>query len=133
VNQERWKPVPGFEGYYEASDQGRVRSVDRTVAHARWGTIVRKGKILSPGVKSKYGHLGVTLCRDNMGYQKHVHYLVLETFVCPRPPGLECRHLNGDPGDNRLMNLAWGTRRQNSGDRTHGRAARHGLDGRWIG
>lgn len=52
-----------------------------------------------------------------------VHRLVLETFVGLRPKGCEARHLNGDPADNRLRNLCWGTRAENYVDRVkHGRA-----------
>lgn len=51
--------------------------------------------------------------------QRYVHHLVLETFVGPRPPGAECRHLDGDKTDNRLENLAWGTKKENAADRLH--------------
>jgi hypothetical protein len=55
------------------------------------------------------------------GQKKKVHRLVLECFVGLRPPGLECRHLNGIKTDNRLRNLAWGTREENAQDRiVHG-------------
>jgi len=130
---EKWLPVNGYEGYYEVSDQGRVRSLDRVIPHLRYGRVRRAGKLLAPAVKSKYGHLGVTLCRDNREHQVHVHVLVLEAFVGACPPGQECRHINGDSSDNRLGNLAWGTRRQNSADRArHGHLTRRdSANGRW--
>jgi hypothetical protein len=53
----------------------------------------------------------------------YVHKIVLTTFVGPRPKGMECRHLNGDRGDNRLENLRWGTRMENLAD-----MVRHGTD-----
>lgn len=56
-----------------------------------------------------------------------VHRLVLEAFVGPCPKGMECRHLNGDSGDNRLENLRWGTPRENAADRAaHKRTVRGG-------
>ncbi len=96
---ERWLAVPGFEGLYEVSDQGRVRSRERLLRPSRQ----KRGHMLA--------HLGSSA-------QRYVHRLVLEAFVGPAPKGMECRHLNGDPADNRLENLAWGTRFENFADRT---------------
>jgi hypothetical protein len=73
--------------------------------------------MLRPG-PSNYGHLSVVLGRRNT---RMVHTLVLEAFVGPRPPGKEACHGNGQPGDNRLSNLRWGTRSENIAD-----AVRHG-------
>ena len=56
-----------------------------------------------------------------MSHTRLVHRLVLEAFVGPRPEGMVARHLNGDPGDNRLENLAWGTQSENNYDKV-----RHG-------
>jgi hypothetical protein len=59
------------------------------------------------------------------GVMRYVHQVILETFVGPRPPGMECRHLDGNPGNNRLANLCWGTCKENAADtRRHGRANR---------
>jgi HNH endonuclease len=66
----------------------------------------------------KSGHMRVWLGRDD---QRFVHILVLEAFVGPCPEGLECRHLDGNPGNNRLDNLCWGTRKENYDD-----SVRHG-------
>lgn len=67
------------------------------------------------------GHIQVTLG----GRRDLLHRIVLETFVGPCPPGMECRHLDGDPSNNRLSNLAWGTRLENSSDTVrHGRSMR---------
>lgn len=108
---ETWAPIPGHEGY-EASDLGQVRSVDR-VSRGR----KLKGCVLSPQ-RLPSRHLQVSLGR---GKPKLVHHAVLEAFVEPRPPGKECRHLNGCSDDNRLVNLEWGTRADNNRDRTkHG-------------
>jgi len=53
-----------------------------------------------------------------------IHRLVLETFVGPRPVGMECRHMNGNPANNNLNNLCWGTRKENQQDRKrHGTAS----------
>ena len=119
--QEVWKPVPGYEGLYEVSDQGRVRSLDRDITQkSRWGTwftLRKKGKLLRPG-RMPQGHQSVALGRRN---SQCVHKLVLMAFVGPAPDRHECCHNNGDPSDNRLENLRWGTRRENILD-----AVKHG-------
>jgi len=96
---EIWKLVPGYNGGYEVSNQGRVRSFKRST----------QGRILRPG-RMPSGHLSVALGRGN---SQCVHKLVLLTFNGPAPDKYECRHLNGNPADNRLANLCWGTRSEN--------------------
>lgn len=70
-----------------------------------------KGRILRPGRFCRSGHVSVVLGRGTHG--KPVHQLVLLTFVGPAPEGLEVRHINGNPSDNRLENLFYGTRTEN--------------------
>lgn len=102
-----WKPLAGP---YEVSDTGEIR-------HARTGR-VRKPK------RSPQGYLQVTLWVDGRFVYEYVHRAVLKTFVGPCPPGMETRHLDGDPANNRLTNLQWGTPAENSSDtRRHNRFA----------
>lgn len=123
-DNERWLPIPGFDGY-DVSDCGRVRSVDRlqtydnVTASGKVVTTTRllRGRILRPGVV-KSGHCLVMLGR---GRPKLVHALVLTAFVGPRPAGYDSCHYDGDPANNRLGNLRWGTRSDNVQD-----AIRHG-------
>lgn len=112
---ELWRAIPGFEGWYEVSDRGRIRGVDRMV---RYGAtrLAHAGVILNPSHSSKQGYLKVTLHKDGTPKQRSVHRLVLEAFVGPRPTGMVCRHLNGDHLDNRVENLAWGTQAENIAD-----------------
>lgn len=114
-----WKPVVGFEGLYEVSDTGLVRSLDRVAIYIRRDQYSgrdliirrrRKGVVLRPGRRTS-GHLSVTLGRQ--GGSHDVHILVLNAFVGPCPKGMECRHLDGHPDHNWLSNLCWGTRSQN--------------------
>lgn len=114
---EHWLPIAGYEGSYEVSDRGRVRSLDRiTPRGRRW-----RGKILSP-IPQHRGHLVVNL-HGGEDANKHgwtprfVHHLVLEAFVGARPNDKPvCRHLNGDSADNRAENLVWGTHVENGRD-----------------
>ena len=118
MTEERWLPVVGFEGQYEVSDQGRVRSLPHLVRVVARGTEAKRlspGRMLRPG-KMNRGHLGVVIGRGNT---KQVHQLVMEAFVGPRPSKKELGgtvdilHLNGNPADNRLVNLRYGTRAEN--------------------
>lgn len=116
THTEEWRPVPGHEGSYEVSNHGRVRSLDRTIKTKAGVRKHRKGQML-------------THMPNNMGYSRVgisdkkvlVHHLVLDAFVGPRKPGQECRHLDGNPKNNQLSNLAWGTHSENINDKvTHG-------------
>lgn len=110
---ERWLPIAGYEGMYEVSDLGRVRSLERIVRN-RVGLMKKPERILKPQInRDRGGYLQVTLFRDGKWKTKKIHTLVLETFVGPRPPGRESLHANDIETDNRLTNLSWGTRSQN--------------------
>jgi HNH endonuclease/NUMOD4 motif len=115
VDPEEWRPVPWRAGY-EVSSHGRVRSVDRVQARLFDGQLVRyRGKILKQQ-RSSFGHFSVTLGNLGVGMNEHrraVHRLVMEVFVGPCPDGMEVRHLNGVPGDNRVENLKYGTHTEN--------------------
>jgi hypothetical protein len=115
---EQWLPIPGYEGFYEVSDEGRVRSIDREVyAPQCGGTRPVYGIILRLFPYDKIGHLAVSLWREHKISQRRVHGLVLLTFVGPRPPGHMARHFpDRDPANNRLSNLQWGTAKENSSD-----------------
>ena len=108
---EVWKAPKGLDGRYEVSSHGRVRSLSRLDTRGRR----RSEKILSPRV-AKSGHEFVALYGDHGRINIAVHVLVLETFVGPRPAGLDACHWNDIPSDNRVENLRWGTRSDNAQD-----------------
>lgn len=116
---ERWHPIAGFEGRYDVSDQGHVRSWFASGGRPRQQPHVLKGLASS-------GYRRVTLTNGELRRVENVNILVLEAFVGPRPQRtgdvFDCRHLDGDRANNRLSNLAWGTRKENSADTVrHGR------------
>lgn len=112
---ERWLPVPDYEGCYEVSDCGRVRSVSRTIQRSTGATMRIRSRIRKT-YQSKSGHLSTSLSKAGVIRTHHVHYLVILAFEGERPDGMDIRHLNGDPTDNRLSNLAYGTRSENCQD-----------------
>lgn len=124
MNSERWLPVIGYEGRYEVSDQGRLRALFDHPAHGL------APRILRPTVNPE-GYRRMTLTAADTSRKNHfVHALVLTAFRGIRPLGLICRHLDGQPSNNSLPNLVWGTHAENCADaKRHGRHAsreRHG-------
>lgn len=97
---EHWKSVPGFEGRYEVSSEGRVRS------------LLRGGRVLRAGIAS-HGYPMVVLGRGN---PRTIHSLVAEAFLGPRPAGQEVRHKDGNRKNASAGNLCYGTRSENIRD-----------------
>lgn len=118
---EQWRPVVGWEGYYEVSDHGRVRSVARTVVKHNGHTQRWKSRIRKDGPHGNRGHRGVTLWRNGTMTMRTVHSLVLEAFVCLRPDGMHACHEDGDPSNNHVRNLRWDSQAENNRD-----ISRHG-------
>lgn len=117
MNKEIWKPIKNYEGWYEVSNLGRVRSLDRLVIFnkkAKKGAKERfyKGKIKS--LKYHNGYAMVNLLKNKDLNVVYVHRLVAETFL-PRIAGKnEVNHKNGIKSDNRVENLEWCTRLENN-------------------
>ena len=110
---ERWLPVVGYEGMYEVSDQGRVRSLDRVDSRG-WK---RKGQVLKLHPGDKWGHLSACLSSASTVRRYYVHRLQAMAFIGPPPfEGAVVRHLDDDKTNNTLENLAWGTHAENSAD-----------------
>jgi hypothetical protein len=113
---ERWLPVIGWEGLYEVSDWGRIRSV------RHWANGWRGGQILKLRPCPHGGHLQVHLSDSGRRAMAYVHQMVAVAFIGPCPPGEETRHWDGDTENNRPSNLLYGTSAENAQDRVrHGR------------
>lgn len=108
---EEWRPVVGWEGYYEVSNQGRVKSLPRITAG---GTRIM-GRLRQPAMQGRGNpYWQIHLMRDGVPwYRVAVHRLVLESFIGPCPEGMEACHLNGNGFDNRIENLRWDTHEAN--------------------
>lgn len=115
---ETWKPVVGYEGLYEVSDHGRVRSLTRKIKCKDGRTQTRKGRVLKANKANNTDHLFVHLCKDLEGKRsRSVHSLVAEAFLGERPEGLNVCHWDDVPTNNHVSNLRWGTHSDNQQDR----------------
>lgn len=123
---EEWRDIPGWEGMYQVSNQGRVRSVDRTVWNVNSYHRI-PGVVLRPAVAGKTGHLGVSLCRNGKPKTYRIHQLMMWAFVGSQEPGMDVCHYDGDPTNNILSNLRYDTRSGNRADKV-----RHGRDHQLI-
>src|ERR1700757_1678122 len=106
TDYEDWLPVRGYEGQYEVSNLGRVRSIARSVRGRDGSTRAIKGKVLTPRIRPDLTH-AVNLWVQNDYRQVPIRRVVLEAFDQPRPTGYDAANKNGDPSDNRLSNLEW--------------------------
>ena len=109
---EIWKDIKDYEGYYQVSNLGNVRSVERYVNHKLYGDMLIKSKILKFG-KTNRGYLVVQLWRNNKGHSKTVHRLVLEAFIPNINNKPEINHNDGIKTNNALSNLEWSTISEN--------------------
>ena len=110
-----WRPVVGFEGLYEVSESGNVRSLDRLDSR---GNQIKGKKLTQCLVGPRWA---VTLYREGKRYHGPIHRLVLEAFVGPRPDGYDACHNDGDRDNNHISNLRWDTRSANTLDQVqHG-------------
>ena len=117
-NSSVWAPVLVYEGFYEVSDEGEVRSLTRQLSYGRHGHTIYRGRTLKPCFFGKY--LGVGLSLRGVVRKAYVHETVLRAFVGPRPVTEsrgEIRHLDGQKTNNCLSNLAYGTIQENVADR----------------
>lgn len=121
---EQWKAIPGWEGLYEVSSCGNVRSLPRK-ARARFKNRIYGGNLLCPFVHPT-GYCGVNLKRIGFRAKTYlVHRLVLASFVGPCPPRMQGCHGDGCRSNNSLQNLRWDTAKNNHADKIlHGTAQR---------
>lgn len=125
IEQEEWKDIPEWEGLYSVSNLGRVKSHERMINESRkegWKpkSYVIKEIILKQS-RDSIGRVRVSLSKNSKVKYRFIHSLVLLAFVGKRPNGFECCHIDGNPSNNNLTNLYYGTRSDNIAD-----AKRHG-------
>lgn len=113
---EVWKPIEGYEGYYEVSNYGKVRSLDRTILKKNGHKQIRKGVILKPsmsrtGTKTYSYYLHVNLSKNDICETLRVHKLVADAFIKNKPKKCkyEVMHLDNDGTNNHIGNLRYGS------------------------
>lgn len=113
--KEIWKDIPGYEGRYQASSLGNIKSLDR-LSRSRWGNVpmVQKGGPLSPHLANTgYMMCYLSLGASESGRMKSVHRLVALAFIPNPSNAATVNHINGNKLDNRAVNLEWNTHRSN--------------------
>lgn len=115
MNQEIWKDIPNYKGLYQASNLGRIKSLERKVKSKNNSFRTEKEKILSLAINGS-NYLNITLCKFGKNKQRTVHQLVAEAFLGHSPNGYKVvvNHINFIKTDNRVENLELITARQNT-------------------
>lgn len=111
---EKWAQIEGYEGFYEVSDMGNVRSMERVVPRFSKGTLQQIRRVSRP-LRHSLNHKGypeVTLTKGAVRNSFRVHRLVAAAF-CPGGPQEHVNHINSIRDDNRAVNLEWCTAQEN--------------------
>lgn len=108
-----WRPVVGFEGQYEVSGLGKVRSMERRAPRGNH-TVAVRARLLRQYLTKTGRYPCVYLCKHGKARLRKVHQLVADAFIGPRAAGMDIDHINRDRTDNRRCNLRHCSRGQNN-------------------
>ena len=112
TREEKWKDIEGYEGIYQVSDGGRIRSVDRVVISKNGVKREVKGQLMKQST-SKYGYKVIILRKDGIKKNHRVHRLVAESFINKEKGKTLINHKDGNKRNNRVENLEWCTNSEN--------------------
>ena len=120
--EEIWKEIPNYEGLYEASNKGRIKSLKRMVYNPRYGKVSWPEKILVQDQSHKKGYGRITLSKNGVQERKQIHYWIAITFI-PNPQNKPCiDHIDDNPMNNSADNLRWVTWQENNEKEHHRKA-----------
>lgn len=108
-----WLAVKGYEGLYEVSDTGQVRSIPRKCLHKNGKVTLNVGKVLAQTSNKNTRYMICSVWRNNKAKHYYVHRLVAEAFISNPDNLAEVNHIDGDRQNNHLSNLEWVTRKGN--------------------
>lgn len=112
MEKEIWKPVKGFEGFYEVSNKGRVKSLERMIVRQKGSCLAKEKYLIS--FKDSRGYLLVALCKNGKAKHFPVHRLVATAFIDNPQNKPHVDHINTTTSDNRVENLRWCTPIENA-------------------
>lgn len=125
TTEEIWKPVPGYEGLYEVSSAGRVRSFPKARGGRSGSIRMYAGIVMRPQSNKVDGRLHVRIHKNGRGTSTRIHKLVSAAFLGQVPEGMEVCHNDGNPVNNAVENLRYDTKHGNMKDKI-----KHGTDDR---
>lgn len=106
---EKWKDIKGYEGYYQVSNYGNVKSMDRVISNGH-SLHLHKGRIMKlKGDRYKE----IFLCKEGKGKKFFVHRLVAAAFIDNKDIKPEVNHIDGNKTNNHFSNLEWCTSKEN--------------------
>jgi hypothetical protein len=127
---EEWKDICYWEGYYQCSNLGRIKSLKRTIIRKDGKIKILKERILKP-YQNKLRYFHVVLCKNGKKKTYDIHQLVCTSFHGACPDGEECLHKDNNPANNHADNLCWGTRTENQHDRIANGTDNRGKKNNW--
>lgn len=128
---EIWKAVKGYEGLYEVSNLGNVRSLDRPFKNKQ-GIAISKGRILTPFYEEKKGYYQVRLAKNGKNKTYRIHRLVALAFLENPLDYTDVNHKDEDKTNNNVDNLEWCTRKYNNNYGTKPERIRKAMKKVWF-
>lgn len=111
--EEIWKPIKGYEGLYEISNYGKIKSLERKAKNRGKGQRIIKERILKPSIDRLNGYYQIKLSKNGKTKTIKVHKLVVEHFIKKIPEGLTVNHKDGNKTNNYVNNLEICTQKEN--------------------